>query len=188
MTNANSAFVSKETDNIVAAENESIICGYCVKNASPEDNFCLYCGYPIKGSDQEQKNFLANIASSKIDLAEAENNIKSARNYIYALAAFTLVSSLVMLFAQDDVTSFVINAILALIYGGIGYWANSKSFAAILTAMILYFTIILLNAFVDPTTLFTGIIFKVIITGLLIKGLRSSMEWEKISKRITPDE
>lgn len=182
--NENVDSASQEITNLNASQNESIVCGYCVKNNNLEDNFCQFCGYPIKGSDQEQKSFLAGITVSKIDLGEAEKNIRLARNYIYALSGFTLLSSLVSLFIHEDVTTFVVNAVLAIIYGGLGYWANNKAFAAILTAMILYFTINILNAFVDPVTIFQGIIFKVIIVALLIKGLRAGMEWEKITKRI----
>jgi hypothetical protein len=172
----------------VSQQNDGIVCGYCTKSCDPNDNFCMFCGYPLKGTDQEQKNFLANIAVSKIDLAEAEKKIKSARNYIYALSGFTLLSGIVVYYTRDDIAFLIVNVILSAIYGGLGYWANKKAFAAILSAMILYVTVNIFNAFIDPATLAQGVIFKVLIVVMLVEALRSSIEWEKTTKRITLNE
>lgn len=187
MTSENPALTPNEENIISAAESETIACGYCTKDNTIHDNFCMYCGYPLKGTEQDQKNFLANISSSKIDLEEAGKAIRTARNYVYALAGFTLLSGVVVFFMQDDSAVLIVNAILSLIYGALGYWANKKAFAAILTALILYVTVNLLNAFVEPTTLLKGLILKGVIIGLLIKGVRSAKEAEKITKRIHPD-
>jgi len=55
-------------------------------------------------------------------------------------------------------------------------WCNKNPFGAILTAFVLYISLMVLNAFLDPVTLFHGIIIKIFFIGAFIRGTRSAQE------------
>jgi len=59
------------------------------------------------------------------------------------------------------------------------YWSQKKPFAALLSALLLYLMVIAINAIVEPTTIFKGILIKIIILSFLIKGVSSAHQGAK---------
>jgi hypothetical protein len=70
------------------------------------------------------------------------------------------------------------------IYLILAAWSNKNPFGAILTAFIIYITLIVINAFFDPATIIQGIIIKIFFIGALIKGTRSAKEAEGFKKEL----
>jgi hypothetical protein len=92
------------------------------------------------------------------------------------LAALFFVFGLFVGFAMDDFPSMIVSLVLCLIYLLLAAWCNQNPFGAILTAFIIYVTLIMVNMLVDPETLFQGIIIKIGIIAWLVKGIRSAHE------------
>lgn len=61
--------------------------------------------------------------------------------------------------------------VLGLVFFGLWWWAQSNAFAAALTALLLYFTFLLVGALIDPSSLLKGLIVK----GLVVVALFSAM-------------
>jgi len=142
---------------------------YCCKATYNEtDKFCGNCGYPFQASPEEQKQFSIKYTLNNFDKDIVRQRIKEARILLFVIAIFTFIQALILYFSLPDITILVINLILASIYTGLGFWAQKKAFAAILTGGLLYVSIILLSAFLDPSTILQGIIFKALfITGFI---------------------
>jgi hypothetical protein len=67
----------------------------------------------------------------------------------------------------------------------LGFWTKKKPYYAIIGALILYGLSIGINACLDISTLFKGIILKIIIISLLIKGLsdaKAAQEMQQLNK------
>ncbi|MEO6976950.1 MAG: zinc ribbon domain-containing protein [Mucilaginibacter sp.] len=161
-------------------------CETCYKDVSPDDAFCQSCGYPLKGTDQEQKDFRLQHDFRNIDLFAFNSKIKKASNALYYLSGIFVVSGLIIYFinpnAENAVAVLITNLILAMLFLALGGYSKKKPLACIISGLCLYTIIVILNAIVDPITIVRGIIFKIVVIGFLINGLKSALEVEKIKK------
>lgn len=157
-------------------ESANITCENCKTVSDALKKFCPQCSFPIGGTEEEQRSFRLMVSSRKRLLSDANDKIKSAKQIIYVLAGFAFVYGLVQGFASDDFGGMIVNLCISLLYLVLAAWAGKNPFGAILTAFIIYITINLVNAIFEPTSLFSGIILKVIFIGALIKGTRSAKE------------
>jgi hypothetical protein len=160
----------------MSEETEQLTCEHCGAQAIPGRKFCTQCSFPIEGTEQEKISFRLLVSSRKRFLSDAQDKIKNAKTIIYVLAGFLFVMGLISLLAQDDVASFVANLVLCLTYLILAAWATKNPFAAILTAFVLYLTLQIVGAIVEPITILSGILWKVIFIGAFIKGIRSAYE------------
>lgn len=168
---------------------ETLECENCRKVNSATQKFCSTCSFPIGGTKVEQQDFRTVIGNHKLLLRDTEEKIKSAKTIIYILAGLVFVTGLIQFFASDDFAAMIVNLSISLLYLILAAWSDKNPFGAILTAFIIYLTLHIVNAFVEPSTLFQGIIIKIIFIGAFIKGIRSAKEAhehiEKL-KRIKP--
>ena len=156
------------TQNVVACEN-------CSSQVA-DRKYCPTCSFPMGGTDEDKTQFRSAVSRRKRLLNDSQEKTKTARNIIYALAAFTFVIGLFVGLSTEDYLGMILNLILCVLFLILAAWSNTNAFGAILTAFILYITLNVINAFFDPTTLFQGIILKIIFIGGFIKGIRSAQE------------
>lgn len=161
-------------------------CPNCKAVPGPS-KFCTSCGFPVNGTEEDRKKFRSDKLIKESNLETYEAKVKSARNTLFVIAGFTAVFGTILALLDKNGDGFllmVINIIIAGIYLALGFWSKQKPFAAIICGLVIYVTLILLNAFADPTTIIQGIIFKVIIIGYMIKGLKSAREAEDLKKEM----
>lgn len=110
-----------------------------------------------------------------------DKHIKQARNAIFAVAIIITISVLILAFNNSMYNEYLWADLL--IYGIfivgfvlLGFWTKKKPYYAIVAALVLYAVFIALNAVLDITTLYKGIIVKIIIIVLLIKGINDAKE------------
>ena len=152
------------------------ICENCRNHQSIEKKFCSSCSFPVQGTDEEKYNFRLRLSSRKRLLKDAEGRMKSARTMIYVAAGLFLVSGLIAFFTSDDYATLLVSLIICVVYLILAVWSSKNSFAAILTAMIIYLTIQLINVIAAPESLFSGIILKIIIIVAFAKGIKAALE------------
>ncbi|RKR83241.1 hypothetical protein BDD43_3444 [Mucilaginibacter gracilis] len=175
-------------NNVSIETTQPTFCGACSVTVNDSDAFCDSCGYPLKGTEFDQRNFIANRNSKEIDLEEYQKNIANAGKALYWVAVACAVSGLVLYaVSKDEQTKMgilVINLILTIIFVALGAWSRKKPFAAIISGATLYGITIILNVIDNPLTLVKGIIFKIIIIGAFIKGIKAAIEAEKVKKEL----
>ncbi|MGI9542119.1 MAG: hypothetical protein ACR2MX_02605 [Cyclobacteriaceae bacterium] len=156
-------------------------CGHCFQSLSSEDRYCHHCGFPQGGSNEEKHRFISEIHLKKADLTQAQQMIRNAAATLYVIACFTALYGLIVgLGIQDDARLMIGNLVIAILYLVLGLWSQEKPFISILCGLILFVTFILLNAFLDPDTLYKGIIIKAIVTVFLIRGVISARKANRI--------
>lgn len=157
-------------------KNEKMIpCSICKTTIEIENIFCSNCGYPERGTDKEKAVYHANKVMKKNKHFDAETKIKSARNTLYIMAGLFLVLSLFYYLNDNDVAVLVTNIIMAGLYLALGYWSIKKPFAALLLGLLLYLTVVIISAIVEPSSLIKGILWKIIIIFYLGKGIYSAL-------------
>lgn len=69
----------------------------------------------------------------------------------------------------------VVNIILSVIMLVLAWWSKFKPLSAILIATAIYAAVIVISAIIEPMSLLQGIIMKIIIIGVLVKGIKASL-------------
>jgi len=116
-----------------------------------------------------------------------DKHIRQARNTLFIAAAILLLNA-VILFSNYpfDIEIMWFDYLLWLTYIGgfiaLALWTKRKPYYAIIGGLILIGAFILVNAIIEPGTIFGGIIFKVAVVVFLIKGLRDAKEAQELKK------
>jgi hypothetical protein len=154
-------------------------CPKCRAELLAGAKFCEACGARIGGMpDVHARARSRQKARTSDNLAK---NQKDARRYILLVAIIQtgLAGFVLWLSSRNSLSqaSPLVWGLLAvgLCFWGCWFWARSNAFAATLTALILYATLILADLAVDPASILRGVIFKVLIVLGLIKGVRSAL-------------
>jgi hypothetical protein len=169
-------------------EQANLACPACAAQATTDDAFCNGCGYPLQGTEKEQQMFLSVRDAKSFDLDEAHKKIKRSSNALFFIGGLTVIAGLAAYAVSKDhstkINVLLTNVILGAIYVVLGFWCKKKPLAAIISGLSLYVLIFVLNAVVNPLTIVSGIIFKIVIVGMFINGIKSAIEAEKIKKEL----
>lgn len=128
-----------------------------------------------------EKNTETIFTEEEFSTQAYDKHIRQARNAIF-VAAGLLTLGLIILGATIPAyyEYFWIDCLIwgAFIVGFIllGLWTKKKPYTAIVCALVLYGLFIALNAFADATTIYKGIILKIVIIVSLVKGLNDARE------------
>ena len=163
---------------------ETVPCSNCQTPVAAHEVYCSNCGFPQNGDDEERAKFQRRITAKKNLLKEVKREVKKGKNTLIVLGVLNGLVAIFYGFVQEDILAAVIQAILGVVYLGLSLWVDKQPFGALLSALILYLTIILLLAIAEPLTIFSGIIWKVLIIGFLVRGIKSGHEASKIYKEL----
>ena len=160
------------------------VCYYCKSTGLTElDKFCPNCAFPQRGSQANMKKFIWNINNKHVLLADQKKAIRKARNLLFGLSIlFVLISILQGVTSEFNLIILASNFVLAGIYLGLGLWSRKNPFPARLTGFFFYITLIVINAIIEPTSIFQGLLVKgFIIAGSVYgyKGVKDSAILEK---------
>lgn len=72
--------------------------------------------------------------------------------------------------------TFGANYFLALVMLGLYFWSRRAPFPAMVTGLCVYLAVIVLNAVVDPKTLYQGFIIKILFISALVAGIKAALE------------
>lgn len=163
-------------------------CACCQYQLEPATTYCDHCGYPLQGSKEEQDQHIANRSLKEIDLSQLEQKVQTAGNSLYWIAGILTVSSIFTYFTlendEDIVAIMITSVILIAAFLSLAIWSKTKPAAALIAGLSLYVIIVAINAVAEPATLFSGIIFKILIIAYLIKGILAVLEADKLKKEL----
>lgn len=166
-------------------------CGASVSGGS----FCGSCGKAVSaGTGGPQIVTGGKIASTGAGARlQSEELAKKARSAATALLAVAILSAialalLAVLFNQPDLrvdwsiaTPMLIGqALVTVIFFGLWIWARQSPLPAAIVGLVLYVSLVALNAFLDPATIAHGIIVKVIIVVVLIRAISAGLQHRQL--------
>lgn len=162
----------------------AINCMNCQTVLASDDVFCGKCGFPERGTEEEQRNYRLKIASRKRLLKSANKKVKNGKTVLYVLAGLNVLAGIIEMVRYEDIAALVASLVLAVIYLVLAAWSDKQPFAAILTGFIIYITIQLLSVILDPINILSGIVLKIIIITVFIKGIKSAREAQDVLKEL----
>lgn len=118
-----------------------------------------------------------------------DKHIRQARNAIFIAAGVLLLNVIILTATVPSSYEYlwldlVIWGAFILGFVVLGIWTKKKPYYAIVGALILYAAFIILNALIDVTTISKGIILKIIIIVLLVKGINDAREAQRMQDQI----
>lgn len=104
--------------------------------------------------------------------------IRRARILLFIIAALQLVGIVTIgdIEPPDNWIYVGVFVGLAVTFAALAFWTKRKPYTAILTALVIYGSLNLLAAIIDPASIFRGIILKIVAFVLLINALKNARE------------
>lgn len=136
-----------------------------------------------------EKNTDTIFTEEEFSMRGYDKHIRQARNAIF-IAAGVLLLNVIILAATVPYSyeylwlDFVIWGAFIAGFIVLGIWTKKKPYSAIVGALILYAVFIILNAAIDITTVYKGIILKIVIIVLLVKGVNDAREAQRMQDQI----
>lgn len=108
-----------------------------------------------------------------------DKHIRQARNTLFIAAGILLLNALILFSKYPfDIEVMWLDYMLWTVYIGgfiaLGFWTKKKPYYAIVGGLILFGIFILVNAIIEPATIFGGLIFKIAVIVFLIKGVNDA--------------
>jgi hypothetical protein len=135
-----------------------------------------YCG--ACGADSEIELHIAAFHQPALD---------SARKWILAVGIIYVLSAMLMTAIAgdamlDEERKLVLGVSLALclIHVGLWWWARTAPFPAAVVALVLFVTLQLINAALDPSTIIKGIVIKILFLVALIRAVQAGAEANRL--------
>jgi hypothetical protein len=148
-------------------------CSSCRAEIPQGERYCGACGY-----DSHRDDHIETVLEPKL---------RQARGWILAVGIIYVVSAVLQVtllgdqLRSSDVTFvLVLNGALCAVHLGLWWWARSAPFAAALVALVLFVTLQVVEAAIDPASLGRGIIIKVLFLVALVQAVRAGVEVQRL--------
>ncbi len=174
---------------------DAVTCPKCGAACQTLTRYCEACGTPLLAEAKPRVSPLT-AAMNRRTAETTRKSIRSARLALGFVALITLAFNVFIhlkfnsdiaaaranpgLTVDETVVSqshmlFTVNYVLVVIYIALTFWAGRNPFGACLTGLILYLTLNLINAALDPATIIQGFILKIIIILALANGVKAGL-------------
>jgi hypothetical protein len=158
-------------------------CFYCQTGPlNSEVKYCPSCGFPQNGPEEEQKRFVTHKRILLGNLDQVGTSMKKARNGLFGAAALYGLSYILGAVQSrgDSAIILIEGAIVVATFLGLAIYASRNAYAAALAGLIVFVTLMVAYAIVNPITIISGILWKVIILSSLIYGLKAARDYKRL--------
>lgn len=77
------------------------------------------------------------------------------------------------------------NLVLAALFAGLAVWARFNPLPAAIVGLVLFLTIHVVSAIVDPASILQGVIVKVIVIVVLAKAIQAGVRYKQLREQMT---
>ncbi len=137
------------------------------------------------GSELQTNEQETIFKGSEFSLKGYDKSIKNARLALFAVAAMQVLFGIIIGVSQGGdgaLYTIVISIIVAAIFIALGLWSKSKPYTAIVTGLIVFVSLHLIEAIFDPSTIKNGIIMKIVVIVYLVKSINDAREAQEMKK------
>ncbi|MEK6154555.1 hypothetical protein WIW50_14895 [Flavobacteriaceae bacterium 3-367] len=151
---------------------DNISCPACKQEYSEIQEICENCKFPFNGTEKEKSLHIGRFINKKGVIVDSSDAIRRSQLILYAIAGINALFIIVItLTGKIQLFDIALNGILALVFLLCGLFIRQRPMLLTLIPLILILGIYALNFLVDPSSIFKGIIVKLIIIGSLIYSL-----------------
>ena len=161
-------------------------CGHCNQPVSPDEKFCTNCGYPANGTEREQRNFYIALENKKNLVKDSQKKIRNVKIMLGIIATIQALAGFFYLFSAAEIGSVlaIIQFVAVLLILGCIIWVNHNPLTGIMAAFVVYILLVILSSLGDPVNLVRGLLWKIIIIGIFIKGIAAARDAKEFASQI----
>ena len=114
-----------------------------------------------------------------------DKTIKNARTALFVVAAVQVIFGCIMYGSgayEDPGIILGVAIAIGVVFLLLGFWTKSKPYTAIVTGLVLFIVLHVLEAISDPTQIYKGVIMKVLVIVYLVKSLGDAKEAQEMKK------
>jgi hypothetical protein len=123
------------------------------------------------------------LQASDFSMEGYDKPVRRARITLFIIAGLVLISLYQVLPFNDDSARMIAAGIILLeagIYVALALWTRKKPYTALIVGICFFGGTILLNAILQPVSIFYGIIIKIAIIVALIAGLSNARDCQRM--------
>lgn len=102
--------------------------------------------------------------------------MRRARIALFVVGAINILFGIFLTFSSGQYLDGIITIIFGLFFIGTGIWSFWQPFIAFIIGLSFYLLINILMIYVDPMTLFRGLVMKILIVSSLIYGIKGAKD------------
>lgn len=159
-------------------------CSNCTQLVKKDETFCGNCGFPENGSEQEKSKFNYSKKLKKNVVDDAKNKLKSVKILLYIMAGINFFYGVYYLSQDSFMAEAIASFFATIIFIGCAIWVDKSPLVAVLSAFGFWLLIQILSAILEPTTLFQGLIIKIIFISIFIKGIKSAKDYKDFTAKL----
>ncbi|MBK7582516.1 MAG: zinc ribbon domain-containing protein [Myxococcales bacterium] len=168
-------FGAEEAERVVVRADDSLqrglnegargSCGRCAAVMDERAAYCEACGAKVPDA-----------SALHYHRTELEPRLARGRKWLGIMSFMYALWSVVFGLIPGSWFNLAVNMVLAAIQFGLWRWATKKLLPAAVTSLVLYATLLLVDAVADPASLFKGIVIKVFFVGFFVGSIRAGLE------------
>ena len=128
------------------------------------------------------------IFNDVADISGYDKNLKTARIYLYIVAALHVGIGVYEYVTIEDNTlklwAMAVDAGIGAIFFGLALWSYKQASLAFGIALVLYILLQIVIIYFDTSMIYKGIILKVLVIVALVKGFKDAREYEQIKRSL----
>lgn len=137
----------------------------------------------------DELEIASNERKEKEQKTHANKDINRGRYALFIIGGLYIIAGFLEAYVIEghDLIYGVIDWFMAAIFIGLGVWSYKQASLALIIGLIVYVAVMLLLAFLDPSTIIEGIIWKVLIIYSLIYSIKTARSEEVKIKKTSVD-
>lgn len=181
----------------------ALACPHCGSENTEGASFCRACGKALPNIASAGPRFIEDggaattIAGTQAQNAELRAQIKKASGALLIVAILQVLGTVLIYFLMsstelgkrasdaDRLTVTVVMSAIAVLFFGLYAWSRKNPFPAAVVGLVVFVTIHLADALVDPTTILQGIIVKIIVVAILIRAVKAGVRYRQLKRQAT---
>lgn len=162
------------------------LCLSCKKEVFENENTCPTCNFPFNGTEKEKAIHIGKFINQKSIVSSSEDSILKVRNILFLIAAIQLLGLGINLYkGHIDIVTIVVYLILALTFISCGVLIKKSPILFITFPLCLLLALYFIEYLTVPSLFFRGIIFKVLIIGIMIYSIYIVIKSNQFKKKHT---
>lgn len=154
-----------------------LTCSQCQRANVSSLKFCESCGASL--ADVAAAERMADESEAEVMLLE----VKKAQGAIGIVAILQVVVGLVFLaLGKVDTTGVIVMVGIGGVFGGLWVWCRTNPLAASIVGLLVFTSLHLTEAIIDPKTILSGIVIKIIVVVVLVKAIAAGLEHREFTR------
>jgi membrane-associated HD superfamily phosphohydrolase len=184
----------------------NIICPHCTVENPPESQFCQSCGKaiatgaPVTPQIVDKQDWATTETGKTLQSEELRRISRKAVTALFAVSILQFLGGILIYFlfkgnrpydmTQEEYErtlnlTLVVVLGLGVIFALLGFWARKAPLPSAIVGLVLFVSVHLLDALVDPTALVRGWLVKIIVIVVLIKAIQAGLKHRQIQDSMT---